>query len=55
VVIAALAQTKERLVDESADLLYHLMVLWAEKGVKPSEVMANLEARHRTPPAPKRE
>ena len=55
VVIAALAQSKERLVDESADLLYHLMVLWADKGVKPSEVMANLEARHRAPAAPKRE
>lgn len=45
VVIAALAQTSGRLVEESADLLYHLMVLWAEQGVKPGDVMKVLEAR----------
>jgi phosphoribosyl-ATP pyrophosphohydrolase len=33
------------LVGESADLLYHLLVLWAEAGVAPVEVWQALEAR----------
>jgi phosphoribosyl-ATP pyrophosphohydrolase len=43
--IAALAETPERLVGESADLLYHLMVLWADCGVQPADVWAELERR----------
>ncbi len=46
VIIAAKGQGKERLVSESADLLYHLLVLWAEKGVTLAEVEAELERRH---------
>ena len=34
-----------RLAAESADLLYHLLVLWAETGVAPDEVWQALEAR----------
>ena len=34
-----------RLVAESADLLYHLLVLWADRGVPPAEVWRALEAR----------
>ena len=49
-VVAALAQDKDRLVDESADLLYHLLVLWSARGVAPGEVMARLEERHRQGP-----
>ena len=30
---------------ESADLLYHLLVLWAAKGVKPEDVWAELDRR----------
>jgi phosphoribosyl-ATP pyrophosphohydrolase len=30
---------------ESADLLYHLLVLWADAGVAPETVWAVLEAR----------
>jgi phosphoribosyl-ATP pyrophosphohydrolase len=30
---------------ESADLLYHLLVLWAEAGIRPDEVWAELAAR----------
>ena len=30
---------------ESADLIYHLMVLWAEAGVRPHEVWAELARR----------
>ena len=36
---------KEGVVNESADLLYHLLVLWAASGVKPAEVWAALEGR----------
>ena len=44
-VVAALAETPERVVEESADLLYHLLVLWAETGVAPADVWAELERR----------
>lgn len=44
-VIAALSQGKPELVGESADLLYHLMVLWAECGVAPDDVWAELQRR----------
>ena len=43
--IAAVAESKEHLVRESADLLYHLLVLWADRGLKPSEVWMTLAAR----------
>lgn len=33
------------LIGESADLLYHLLVLWADTGVVPGEVWSALEAR----------
>lgn len=44
-VIAALAETPDKLVGESADLLYHLLVLWAECGIEPYQVWAELESR----------
>jgi len=44
-ITAALAETPQRLTAESADLLYHLLVLWAAKGVTPEDVWAELEAR----------
>ena len=44
-VVAALSERPDALAAESADLLYHLLVLWAAKGLKPSEVWAELEAR----------
>jgi phosphoribosyl-ATP pyrophosphohydrolase len=36
---------KPRLVGESADLLYHLLTLWAASGVKPKAVWAELARR----------
>lgn len=33
------------LAGESADLLYHLLVLWADAGLAPGDVWAALEAR----------
>jgi phosphoribosyl-ATP pyrophosphohydrolase len=47
VVVAALAQENIRLVEEIADLTYHLLVLMAAKGLTPAEVLAELEKRHK--------
>ena len=43
--IEAVAGNNEALVAESADVLYHLLVLWVSAGVHPSEVWAELERR----------
>ena len=45
VVIASLAEDRRALVSESADLLYHLLVLWADAGVKPKDVWKELQRR----------
>lgn len=44
-VIAALAEDKTALAEESADMLYHLLVLWAARGLDPAQVWAALAAR----------
>ena len=36
---------KPKLVGESADMLYHLLTLWASVGVKPAAVWAELDRR----------
>jgi phosphoribosyl-ATP pyrophosphohydrolase len=43
-VIAAMSEG-QGLAGESADLLYHLLVLWADAGLAPAEVWSALEAR----------
>lgn len=48
-VIEALRDDRGRLVSESADLIYHLLVLWADRGVDPSEVWAELARREGVP------
>jgi phosphoribosyl-ATP pyrophosphohydrolase/phosphoribosyl-AMP cyclohydrolase len=40
------AATQTALAGESADLLYHTLVLLAERGVAPADVIATLRARH---------
>lgn len=45
VAIAAVAQPKEKTVSESADLLFHLLVLWKSLGIRPSDVMEELKRR----------
>jgi phosphoribosyl-ATP pyrophosphohydrolase len=47
VVVAALSQNNERLVEEIADLTYHVLVLMAAKGVTPADVAGELEKRHK--------
>lgn len=49
-VVAALSQDRDRLVEESADLLYHLLVLWSAKEVGLSEVLGALDRRAGTKP-----
>ena len=44
-VVAALAEGPEAMVGESADLIYHLLVLWAECGVTPDQVWSELGRR----------
>ena len=48
VIIAVKGQTDQRVVEETADLLYHLWVLLAWRGVRPEQVLTELEKRHRT-------
>ena len=45
VVIAACTQTQKDLVNEISDLLYHVFVLMAEKGVSLEDVQKELERR----------
>ena len=47
VVVAALSQENARLVEELADLAYHVLVLMVAKGVSPQDVAAELEKRKR--------
>jgi phosphoribosyl-ATP pyrophosphohydrolase len=44
-VIEAVRGDRVGLVGESADLLYHLLVLWADAGVAPAEIWAELQRR----------
>lgn len=44
-VIAAMGGDQREVALESADLLYHLLVLWAETGVAPEDVWAILDER----------
>ena len=44
-VIEGVRGDRAKLVGESADLLYHLLVLWAAAGVSPAEVAAELARR----------
>ena len=47
VALAAIAETDDGLVYESADLIYHLMVLLAAKDVKLADVIKELKTRHK--------
>jgi phosphoribosyl-ATP pyrophosphohydrolase len=45
VVIEATLGNRRALIGESADVLYHLMVVWVDAGIRPEEVWAELERR----------
>ena len=47
-VIEGVGENSTALVAESADLIYHLLVLWAAAGVSPADVAAELARREGT-------
>ena len=48
-IIEALQGKKKLAVQESCDLLYHLIVMWSKLGVKPEEIWNELEKRMKNP------
>jgi phosphoribosyl-ATP pyrophosphohydrolase len=44
-VIEGVRGKRKKLIAESADLLYFLLVLWADRGITPDEVWAELDSR----------
>jgi phosphoribosyl-ATP pyrophosphohydrolase len=47
VILAAKAQGNARLVEEVADLTYHVLVLLASRGLAPADIQAELEHRRK--------
>lgn len=47
-VLASAGGDKKEIIAESADLLFHLMILWAAHGVTPDDVTAELARREGT-------
>ena len=45
VLVAGINESKKRIISESADLMFHLMVLLAKKNIKPDDVLGELEKR----------
>ena len=43
--VIAAVEGSSGLANESADLLFHLLVLWADAGIAPAEIWAALESR----------
>jgi len=43
--VAYLAETKERVISESADLIYHWLVMLADSGITLDDVMEELRRR----------
>jgi phosphoribosyl-ATP pyrophosphohydrolase len=54
VILAATREGDQRLLEEAADLIYHLLVLLADHGLQFEDVQAELRRRHIPdhPPAP---
>ncbi|MBM3547256.1 MAG: phosphoribosyl-ATP diphosphatase [Alphaproteobacteria bacterium] len=44
-VIEAIRGNRQKLTAESADLMYHLLVLWADAGIHPNDVWTELSRR----------
>lgn len=47
VVIDAMSGNRNAVINESADLLYNLVVLWVSSGVRPGDVWKEMERRER--------
>lgn len=52
VALAAVAETDEKLIAESADLIYHLLLLLESRGLRLEHVVAELQSRHTAPRKP---
>ena len=48
VLIEALSQNKVKLIAESADLLYHLLVVWAVADIDPQDIWQELDRSQAT-------
>jgi len=46
VALAAVGDDREQVIDEAADLVYHLLVLLQTQGLDLAQVVARLESRH---------
>lgn len=47
-IIEAVDGNRDNLINESADVLYHLVVMWVDGGIHPHDVWAELERREGT-------
>jgi phosphoribosyl-ATP pyrophosphohydrolase len=45
VVVDLVKGRREAVISESADLLYHLVVIWVDLGIEPGEVWAEMDRR----------
>lgn len=45
VIIDAMDDKKKGVIAESADVLFHLSMIWADMGIKPADVAAELQRR----------
>ncbi len=50
VALAAVAETDDKVLSESADLIFHLLVLLRSRGLSLQGVVAELQSRHATKP-----
>ncbi|MGB1155345.1 MAG: phosphoribosyl-ATP diphosphatase [Alphaproteobacteria bacterium] len=48
-VIEAIAKRRGHLIEESADVLYFLLVMWKDRGIEPKDVWKELSRRHKMP------
>ena len=53
-IIEANRGKKKLAVQESCDLLYHLIVMWSKLGIKPNEIWAELDKRMKNPKTKKK-
>jgi phosphoribosyl-ATP pyrophosphohydrolase/phosphoribosyl-AMP cyclohydrolase len=47
VALASSAGDREEVINETADLIYHLMVLLADQDIRLADIVATLAARHK--------
>jgi len=45
-VIASMKKDRQEIIEETSDLIYHLLVMLAEHEIAPQEIIQNLEKRH---------